>query len=225
MKRILVIHGPNLNLLGEREPEIYGSLTLEELNRKLREFAAEQNLELKIFQSNGEGAIIDFIHQERHWADGIVINPGAYTHYSYAIRDAIAAVGKPTVEVHLSDIKRREPFRRISVIADVCVAQICGLGWQSYIEGLKLLCAGATMASRHQEGVMIMAEPIIEVKQDGPNLVRGPLKFIDSSGKETVLDRPWVALCRCGQSNNKPFCDGTHSKVGFKADEAKFYTP
>lgn len=139
MKRILVIHGPNLNLLGEREPEIYGSMTLDELNRKLHEFAAAHGLELKIFQSNHEGAIIDTLHQERHWADGIVINPGAYTHYSYAIRDAIAAVGKPTVEVHLSDIKRREPFRRESVIKDVCVAQICGLGWRSYIEGLKAL--------------------------------------------------------------------------------------
>ncbi len=139
MRRILVIHGPNLNLLGEREPQIYGLLTLDELNAKLKEFAAEQKIELKIFQSNHEGAIIDTLHQERHWADGIVINPGAYTHYSYAIRDAIAAVGKPTVEVHLSDITKREPFRRKSVIKDVCVAQICGLGWRSYIEGVKKL--------------------------------------------------------------------------------------
>jgi 3-dehydroquinate dehydratase-2 len=200
-------------------------MTLEELNHKLREFAAEHELELKIFQSNHEGAIIDFIHQERHWAEGIVINPGAYTHYSYAIRDALAAVGKPTVEVHLSDIKQREPFRRISVIADVCVAQISGLGWQSYSEGLKVLCAGATMTniSQHQGGSS-MAEPIVEAKKDGPNLVKGPLKLIDSSGKETVIDRPWVALCRCGQSNNKPFCDGTHSKIGFKADGAKFFS-
>lgn len=139
MKRILVIHGPNLNLLGEREPDVYGSMTLEELNTKLTDFAAEQGLELKIFQSNHEGAIIDKLHQERHWVEGIVINPGAYTHYSYAIRDAIAAVGKPTIEVHLSDIAKREPFRRKSVIKDVCVAQICGLGWRSYIEGLKRL--------------------------------------------------------------------------------------
>ncbi len=139
MKRILVIHGPNLNLLGEREPEMYGSLTLDELNEKLREFAAEQGLELKIFQSNHEGAIIDTLHQERQWADGVVINPGAYTHYSYAIRDAIAAIGTPTVEVHLSDITKREPFRRTSVIKEVCVAQICGLGWRSYIEGIKKL--------------------------------------------------------------------------------------
>lgn len=139
MQRILVIHGPNLNLLGEREPQIYGSMTPEELNHKLREFATEHGLELKVFQSNHEGAIIDRLHQERHWADGIVINPGAYTHYSYALRDAIAAIGKPTVEVHLSDIHAREPFRQISVIKDVCVAQICGLGWRSYIEGMKQL--------------------------------------------------------------------------------------
>jgi 3-dehydroquinate dehydratase-2 len=141
MKRILVIHGPNLNLLGEREPDIYGSMTLDELNEHLREFAAEQGLDLKIFQSNHEGAIIDKLHEERRWAEGIVINPGAYTHYSYAIRDAIAAVGKPTIEVHLSDIRKREPFRRKSVIKDVCMAQIPGLGWRSYIEGLKRLLA------------------------------------------------------------------------------------
>lgn len=223
MKRILVIHGPNLNLLGEREPEIYGSMTLAELNAKLEEFAAEHGLELKVFQSNHEGAIIDTLHRERHWADGIVINPGAFTHYSYAIRDALAAVGKPTVEVHLSDIYQREPFRRISVIKDVCVAQVCGLGWRSYIEGLKALGVGPIIPSVSKEGDM--SEPIIEAKKDGPNLVKGPLKLIDASGKETLIERPWVALCRCGQSKNKPLCDGTHSKVGFKADEAKFYKP
>ncbi|MFN4217982.1 MAG: type II 3-dehydroquinate dehydratase [Candidatus Bipolaricaulia bacterium] len=224
MKRILVIHGPNLNLLGEREPEIYGSMTLAELNRKLYEFATEHNLELKIFQSNHEGAIIDTLHRERHWADGIVINPGALTHYSYAIRDAIAAVGKPTVEVHLSDIHHREPFRKISVIRDVCVAQICGLGWRSYIEGLKALGVGPIISNVFKEGHH-MSEPIVESKKDGPNLVQGPLKLVDASGQETLIDRPWVALCRCGQSNNKPLCDGTHSKVGFKADEAKLYRP
>ncbi len=198
-------------------------MTLAELNAKLEEFAAEHGLELKVFQSNHEGAIIDTLHRERHWADGIVINPGAFTHYSYAIRDALVAVGKPTVEVHLSDIYQREPFRKISVIKDVCVAQVCGLGWRSYIEGLKALGVGSIIPSVSKEGDM--SEPIIEAKKDGPNLVKGPLKLIDASGKETLLDRPWVALCRCGQSNNKPLCDGTHGKVGFKADEAKFYKP
>lgn len=225
MKRILVIHGPNLNLLGEREPGIYGSLTLEELNQKLREFAAEHALELKIFQSNHEGTIIDTLHRERHWAEGIVINPGALTHYSYALRDAIAAVGKPTVEVHLSDIHQREPFRKISVIRDVCIAQICGLGWRSYIEGLKALCANDRISNTSRQGGFEMSEPIVESKKDGPNLVKGPLKLVNASGKETLIDRPWVALCRCGQSQNKPLCDGTHSKISFKADAAKLFQP
>ena len=139
MKRLLVIHGPNLNLLGEREPEIYGKTTLEEINQAIKKFADAQRLEIKIFQSNHEGAIIDKIHEERHWAEGIVINPGAFTHYSYAIRDAISAVGIPTVEVHLSDIHNRELFRRVSVIAPVCLKQISGLGLNSYLEGIKKL--------------------------------------------------------------------------------------
>lgn len=140
MKRhILVVHGPNLNLLGTREVEIYGKLTLPHINRALKKFAGEMGAQLKIFQGNGEGEIIDCIHGNRKWADGIVINPAAYTHYSYAIRDAISAVALPTIEVHLSDIKTREPFRRKSVIQDVCVKQISGLGWKSYVEGIREL--------------------------------------------------------------------------------------
>jgi len=137
-KKILVIHGPNLNLLGTRETNIYGTLTMKEINSKIKQ-AAGSKAELKFFQSNGEGEIIDFIHKHRKWADGILINPAAYTHYSYAIRDAIAAVELPCVEVHLSDIKKREPFRRKSVIKAVCTAQISGLGWKSYTEGLARL--------------------------------------------------------------------------------------
>ncbi|MGY4707073.1 type II 3-dehydroquinate dehydratase [Candidatus Bipolaricaulota sp. J31] len=137
--RILVLHGPNLNLLGEREPEIYGRMTLEELNERIRGFAASRGIEVRIFQSNHEGTLIDLIHDHRRWAHGIVINPGALTHYSYALRDAIAAVGIPTVEVHLSDIHSREPFRRVSVIKDVCVAQISGKGHRSYLEGIEIL--------------------------------------------------------------------------------------
>ncbi len=136
---VLVVHGPNLNLLGERESEIYGSYTLRELNARVREYAEERGVTVKFFQSNCEGALIDYIHEERHWADGIVINPGALTRYSYAIRDALAAVGVPTIEVHLSDIHRRESFRRISVIAPVCVAQISGKGVQSYTKGIERL--------------------------------------------------------------------------------------
>lgn len=140
--RILVLHGPNLNLLGEREPEIYGRLTLAELDARLRERAAVLGHELKIFQSNHEGALIDRIHEERRWMEALVINPGAYTHTSYAIRDAIAAVGVRAIEVHLSDIHAREPWRRESRIAEVCEAQICGKGVGSYLEALDRLAAG-----------------------------------------------------------------------------------
>ena len=139
MKKILIVHGPNLNLLGEREPEIYGSMTLPQLNTRLRALAKVEGLTLRIFQSNSEGALIDFLHRNRKWADGIVINPGAYSHYSYALRDAISSVNLPAVEVHLSDLKKREKFRHVSVIAPVCVKQISGLGWRLYVEGINEL--------------------------------------------------------------------------------------
>ncbi len=137
--RVLVLHGPNLNLLGEREPDVYGTITLSEINRAIQSYAQAHGIEVRIFQSNHEGTLIDLIHQHRRWADGILINPGALTHYSYALRDAIAAVAIPTVEVHISDIHQREPFRRISVIRDVCIDQIAGLGLQSYLRGLDRL--------------------------------------------------------------------------------------
>ncbi len=137
--KVLVIHGPNLNLLGLREPEVYGSITLEEINQRLRAHAADKGIELRAFQSNHEGAIIEAIHQAVGWADGLVINPGAYTHYSYAIRDAIAAVGLPAVEVHLSNVQAREDFRHLSVISPVCLGQIAGFGWHSYVLGLEAL--------------------------------------------------------------------------------------
>jgi 3-dehydroquinate dehydratase-2 len=140
--KIIVIHGPNLNLLGEREPGIYGGFTMEDINDEIRKLAAACQAEVKFFQSNSEGALIDFIHENRKWADGIVINPGAYTHYSYAIRDAISGVNLPAVEVHISDIHQREEFRRISVIAPVCIQQISGLGLKSYLKGFELLVSG-----------------------------------------------------------------------------------
>ncbi len=137
--KILCIHGPNLNLLGVREPGIYGALTLEEIDQRLQEHARAQDIELRTFQSNHEGGIIDVIHDAGGWADGLIINPGAYTHYSYAIRDAIAAVKLPAVEVHLSNVHAREAFRHTSVIAPMCVGQIAGFGWHSYLLGLQAL--------------------------------------------------------------------------------------
>ena len=136
---ILVINGPNLNLLGEREPEIYGNDTLEELMIWLETSSDGRNHNFKFYQSNHEGVLIDAIHDERQWANGMIINAGALSHYSYAIRDAISSTGIPTVEVHLSDIMEREDFRKISVIKDVCVRQVYGLGKKSYLEGLKIL--------------------------------------------------------------------------------------
>jgi len=135
----LVIHGPNLNLLGTREPAVYGSDSLQDINQRLESWADRAGIGLRIIQSNHEGEIIDAIHQAREWAAGIVINPGAYTHYSYAIRDAIAGVALPTIEVHLSNIHAREGFRRRSVIAAACRGQICGLGWLGYRLALEAL--------------------------------------------------------------------------------------
>lgn len=139
MERVLVVHGPNLNLLGEREPDIYGSETLDSLNQRIIEFADKLGLQLLFFQSNHEGALIDFLHENRNKAGGVIINPGAFTHYSYALRDALEAVQLPTIEVHLSDIQNREDFRKISVIKDVCLKQISGLGPDSYLRALEYL--------------------------------------------------------------------------------------
>jgi 3-dehydroquinate dehydratase-2 len=139
LANILVLHGPNLNLLGIREPGVYGSITLAKVDRRLAEAALERGTNLRIIQSNHEGALIDAIHSAVGWADGILINPGALTHYSYALRDAVTAVSIPTVEVHLSNVYAREPFRHTSVIAPVCRGQISGFGLRSYLLGLEAL--------------------------------------------------------------------------------------
>ena len=137
---ILVVNGPNLNLLGIREPNIYGIDTLGDIENWIIDQLSGSNIKLQWYQSNHEGKIIDRLHRAMHDKnDGIIINPGAYTHYSYAIRDAIAAISIPTIEVHLSDIKSREKFRQISVIKDVCIEQISGLGKNGYLEALNIL--------------------------------------------------------------------------------------
>ena len=136
---ILVINGPNLNLLGKREPEIYGYETLEELMMWLENSTKSSGHKFKFYQTNHEGEIIDILQDERQWSEGILINAGAYSHYSYAIRDAISAVLIPTVEIHLTDIKNREKFRHASVIESVCKGIVMGLGKNSYLEGIKIL--------------------------------------------------------------------------------------
>ncbi len=137
-KKILVISGPNLNLLGTREPDIYGSRTLDDMKRNMLDHSKNRDMDLDFFQSNVEGEIINYIH-ENSKADGIIINPAAFTHTSIAIRDAISAVRMPAVEVHLSNIHAREDFRRVSHIVPVCIGQISGFGINSYVLGLSAL--------------------------------------------------------------------------------------
>ncbi len=131
--KVLLMHGPNLNMLGQREPGVYGTMTLEQINAQVTERAAAVGAHVCVFQSNHEGALVDFLQQEAADAAGVIINPGALTHYGLSLRDALAAVHVPIVEVHISNVYRREPFRHTSVVAPVATGQIAGLGWYGYV--------------------------------------------------------------------------------------------
>ena len=135
--KILILHGPNLNLLGTREQEVYGSMTLNDINEKIIELGKELGAEVKCLQSNHEGALIDALHDARTWASGVVFNPGGYTHTSVALRDTISAIVIPVIEVHLSNVYAREEFRHTSFVSAVCKGKVSGFGWRSYELGLR----------------------------------------------------------------------------------------
>lgn len=141
MKKVLLMNGPNLNMLGIREPGIYGTQTLASIEAEVQSYGKEKGVDVTCFQSNHEGALIDKLHEAHTAFDGVIYNPGAHTHYSYALRDAVGSIATPVVEVHISDIHSREPFRAVSVIEPECIAQIAGKGRAGYLEALDVLLA------------------------------------------------------------------------------------
>lgn len=154
--RALVVHGPNLNLLGVREPQVYGTVTLEAINARIQSWADASGAQVRVEQTNSEGVMIDLLHEAMGWADGVVINPGAYAHTSLALADAVRAIGVPTIEVHVSNILAREDFRRVSVVAQACVGVIAGLGAYGYVAALdalrELVMQGKAVASGPRTG-------------------------------------------------------------------------
>lgn len=149
MTRILLLNGPNLNLLGTREPEVYGTMTLDDIAAIVRKRVEAYGVTMRTEQSNHEGALIDIIHVARNWSDGIIFNPGAYTHTSIALRDAINAVHMPVIEVHMSNVHAREDFRHKSYLAPVCIGQISGFGWRSYVLGADALLGHLGLLENH----------------------------------------------------------------------------
>ncbi len=193
--RVLVLHGPNLNLLGEREPAVYGRATLEEIDARIGERAHHLGAEVRTFQSNHEGALIDRLHAERRWADGVLFNPGALTHYAWSLRDAVAAVSLPCIEVHLSDVRKREPWRQLSVLADVRAAICAGRGLESYLEGLELLLEIAPGPERDAEAtVALLSERLAHPDERGV-LARELAQILRRSGRFR-----WVGLWDVGPS-------------------------
>jgi len=191
--RVLVLHGPNMNLLGEREPEVYGRATLEEIDARIGERGRHLGAEVRTFQSNHEGALIDRLHAERRWADGVLFNPGALTHYAWSLRDAVAAVARPCIEVHLSDVSKREPWRQLSVLADVRAALCAGRGLDSYLEALELLLEIAPGPERDAEGTMALLAERLAHPDERDVVARELAQILRRSGRFR-----WVGLYDVG---------------------------